>query len=109
MIISSVQKYFQNNKCWLIGNFEPSVFKTDKLEFGIHQHKKNEPTIPHFHLLTTEINVIMDGAVKVGDSVLMNGGIFIYQPSEISQVEFLEDTTLLVIRDGSFKGDKYEL
>ena len=39
--------------------------------------------------------------------VLSDGDIFVYEPHETAKVEFLEDTVLVVVRNGSFPNDKY--
>lgn len=108
-MIDNIKNYTKNGKCWLIGDFLPSIIKTDKFEVGIHSHKKNEPTESHFHLKTKEINVIISGKMRVGNDILSKDDIFVFVEGQISDVNFLEDTVLLVIRNGSFPNDKYIL
>lgn len=107
MILDDIKNYGGNGKFWLIGDFLPSIIKTDEFEVGIHSHPANDKTFPHRHDLTKEINVILEGSVQVGGTVLNKGGIFVYEEGEYSDVEFLENTTLLVIRNGSFPKDKH--
>ena len=34
---------------WIIGNFDPSLLKTDKFEVGLLQHKAGEVWPKHYH------------------------------------------------------------
>lgn len=98
--------YGTANKLWLFGDFEPALLRTKSFEVGLHSHKKNEPTIPHRHLLTDEYNVVLKGKLRVSGVEVNEGEVFLFNRGEISDVEFLEDTQLLVVRDGSFPSDK---
>ena len=104
MNVSNIKKMF---KGWFIGNFEPSVLKTDKFEVGLHIHKKGDETHNHYHKLSTEVNVIISGKMKVNGKILCDGDIFTFEPYTVSEAEFLEDTKLIVVRDSSHPKDKY--
>tara|TARA_B100001094_G_C18187164_1_gene804568 strand:- start:2527 stop:2859 length:333 start_codon:yes stop_codon:yes gene_type:complete len=91
---------------WLIGNFEPSVFKAD-FEVGIHKHKKGEFHQDHFHKIGTEINCVLEGIVKINGKQFLQDDIFILYPYEISQVEYITDCKILVARSHSIPSDKY--
>ena len=92
---------------WFIGNFEPSILKTDNFEVGHHAHKKGASTHNHYHKSSTEINVIVKGKMVVNGEVLTAGDIFVFEPYVVSESEFLEDTDLIVVRDSSNPNDKY--
>lgn len=109
MITGSTGHCIKDNKAWLVGNFAPSIFKTKKFEVCLANHKAGEPTQPHKHDKTNEINVILGGKVRVKDQKLVTGDYFIFGKGEYSDVEFLEDTFLLILRDGSFPEDKTPL
>jgi len=34
---------------WFVGNFEPSIYKTDQFEVGVLFHSKGEKWPNHFH------------------------------------------------------------
>lgn len=105
MLISNINKY---KKGWFVGNFFPSIYRNDEFEVAHHKHKIGEPTFPHFHKLTTELNYIIKGQLKVSGKILKEGDMWIYEPNEISDVEFLTDTELIIIRWPSIPSDKYE-
>lgn len=94
---------------WFVGDFDPSILRTDKFEVGLHQHKKGDDTHDHYHKQSTEINVIIKGKMIVNGRYLSSGDIFVFEPYTVSEAEFLEDTDLIVVRDASNPTDKYEV
>lgn len=105
-----MKKYHLNDfkKGWFVGNFEPSLLKAN-FEVGYHQHTAGEFHQDHFHKLSTEINVIIEGQIKINDQVFGPGDIFVLAPYEVSQAEFLTDVKLIVVRDISDPTDKYNI
>lgn len=106
MIVSNIKEYF---KGWFVGDFSPSIHKNAAFEIAHHKHKKGEPTYPHYHKVTTELNYIIEGELKVSGQILRKGDMWIYEAGEISDVEFLSDIELIVIRWPSIPSDKYEV
>lgn len=102
-----IHKINDMTKGWFIGDFEPSVLKTKDFEVGHHKHKKGDPTHNHYHKESTEINVIITGKMIVNGKELSKGDIFSFEPYEVAEAEFLEDTELIVVRNGSAPNDKY--
>lgn len=96
---------------WIVGQFHPNLIYTSKVECGIHKYKKGFKSDGHFHKYSEEINVVVNGHALVQDGPLkkslVDGDIWIYDVNEESHVEFLEDTTLLVIKSPSIPGDKH--
>lgn len=92
---------------WIIGNFEPSIIKTTELEIGILDLKAGDKGDGHWHEHHDETNIILSGTAKIGNKLYNEGDIFIYKPFEKSDVEYLQDTKLLVIKSPAIKGDKY--
>lgn len=92
---------------WFIGNFEPSILKTSNFELGIHRYTAGFEGNPHYHTMSTEYNVIITGKVTIDDIELGPGGIFVYEPYDVSNCQFIEDTILVVARDSSNPKDKF--
>lgn len=105
MIISNI-KSFTNG--WFIGNFEPSLLKTKDVEIAHHFYTKDYKGISHMHKIATEYNYIVSGRLIASGKNLGNGDIFVYEPNDISNVSFLEDTNIIIIKMPSIPGDKYE-
>jgi len=104
MRFDNLKNYERN---WVVGNFEPSLFKTESVDIGILYCKKNESGDLHYHLNHTEYNIIIDGCVNINNILLNKGDIFIYEPKDKSDLFFVEDTILLVIKNPSTKNDKH--
>lgn len=92
---------------WFIGDFEPSVYKTDQFEVCYKQHYKGEIWDNHYHKIATEINYLIKGEMKINDILFTKGDIFLIEPYEISVPEFLTDCELIVVKTPSIKEDKY--
>jgi quercetin dioxygenase-like cupin family protein len=99
---------------WVIGNFEPSLFKGN-FEVGIHSYPSGTEHMPHYHKESSEINVVTSGScifklfnANVATHVLLTkGDIVVVNPNEV--VGFYADTDceLTVIKTQSVKDDKY--
>lgn len=94
---------------WFIGNFEPSIYKTDKFEVGILFHPKGEKWPKHYHKEAVEINVLISGKMIINGKSLSPGNIFLIEKTEIADPEFLEDCTIVCVKSPSMPGDKYEV
>tara|TARA_R100000234_G_scaffold40732_1_gene24401 strand:- start:10103 stop:10435 length:333 start_codon:yes stop_codon:yes gene_type:complete len=94
---------------WFIGDFEPTVYKTKDFEVCFKQHPKGEKWPTHYHKKSTEINYLIRGRMKIQDQFLFQGDIFIFEPYEIADPEFIEDCELIVVKTPSSKDDKYEV
>lgn len=92
---------------WFIGNFEPTAYSTARFEVCYRTHKKGEKWEWHYHKTTTEINLITSGRMIMQGRTLLLGDIFIIEPYEISDQEFLEDTTIVCVRTGLGRFDKF--
>lgn len=89
-------KFFE--KGWFIGNFKPSLFSTEDFEIAHHFHKKGFVGEQHYHTESTEYNYIVTGKAYVNGEIISSGHGWIYEEREISDVIFLEDTNLIIIR-----------
>jgi len=92
---------------WLIGNFEPSILKTEGFEVGVLHHPKGEVWPEHYHKVATEYNILLSGSMNVCDTELKSGDIFVIEPMEVASPTFHEDCTILCIKIPSSPSDKY--
>jgi quercetin dioxygenase-like cupin family protein len=104
MKVTRIEDYFRG---WFVGNFEPSCFKTSDFEVGLLTHKKDEVWPAHYHKISTEINLLLEGEMILNDQKLVTGDIFIISPNEIADPKFLTDCKLVVIKTPSAPTDKY--
>ena len=92
---------------WIVGNFEPSLYKTDDVEVAVKQYKAGDKEPLHYHKIATEITVITSGMVLM-NVVLYNGGdIITIEPGESTNFEALTDVVTTVIKLPCVKDDKY--
>lgn len=101
-----VEKLENFHRGWFIGNFEPSLLKTSQFEVGILRHKKGEVWPCHYHT-AIEINYIISGQIKMHGQILNAGDVFVMEPYEVADPEFLSDCEVVVVKTPSTPGDKY--
>jgi quercetin dioxygenase-like cupin family protein len=82
---------------WVVGNFEPSLYKTDDVEVAVK----------HYHKIATEITIISDGKVRMNGTIYGSGDIVTIEPGEATDFEALEDTITTVVKLPCVKDDKY--
>lgn len=94
---------------WFIGNFEPSIIKTDLFEVALLTHYKNEDWPKHFHKEAYEVNLLISGTMQIHDTKLFPGDIFLIEKNEIVKPIFFEECKIVCIKSPSIPGDKYEV
>lgn len=94
---------------WFIGNFEPSVLKTNDFEVSIKIHPKGEIWPKHYHKIATEYNCVIEGKVEIDGVVYIKNDIFIIHPGYIVDPTFHEDCTIVCVKTPCVIGDKYEV
>lgn len=92
---------------WFVGNFEPTLFRTTEFEVGINKHKKGKFCAYHYHKITPEYNILLEGSVTINDKIIQRGEIFTIPIMQISCPIFHEDCKILCIKIGSEPSDKY--
>lgn len=95
-------------KGWVVGNFTPSLIPDADITVGILHCEKGHQADGHYHKLHTEYNIIVSGQAQIDGNIYKAGDIFVYEPMDRSNVMYLENTTLVVIKYPSVNGDKYE-
>jgi quercetin dioxygenase-like cupin family protein len=94
-------------KGWFIGNFDPTLIKTNDVEVAVKEYKKGDYEEKHYHKIATEITVIVSGRVKMNDVEYSKGDIIVIEPNEATDFEALEDTVNAVVKFPGASNDKY--
>ena len=94
-------------KGWIVGNFEPSLYKTDDVEIAVKNYKAGERDEMHYHKIATEITIISDGKVRMNGTIYGSGDIITIEPGEATDFEALEATITTVVKLPCVKDDKY--
>lgn len=93
---------------WFIGNFPRAVFKTDKFEV-CYQINERQQTASHYHAQAHEITLVISGSSLVNGQLMKPNDIFVLEPGEYSQIEYLELTEVVTIKTPSVPNDKHYL
>ncbi len=95
-------------KGWFVGNFEPTLLKTNDVEVAVKSYKKGDYEEKHYHKIATEITVVTAGRVKMNGIEYNKGDIIVIEPMESTDFECLEDgTTNVVVKYPGANNDKY--
>lgn len=86
---------------WFVGNFEPTAYKTEQFEVSYKLHPKGQEWDIHYHTDVTEINYVIRGNMILQGKELNEGDIFILEPYEIADPEFLIDTEIICVKTPS--------
>lgn len=91
---------------WYVGNFPNAAYQTKGLEASFKIHKQGEEWDWHYHEHLDEINLLVRGKMIIQGKELVPGDIFILEPMEIADPEFLEDCEIVCIKVPNFTNDK---
>ena len=94
-------------KGWFVGNFEPSLYKTNDVEVAIKRYKAGNFEEAHYHKIATEITVIIGGEVKMGKNIYKEGDIIIIEPNETVDFLAITDAVTAVVKIPGANNDKY--
>ena len=92
---------------WFVGNFEPSLYKTNDVEVAIQSYPAGAFEAAHYHKIATEITVVQSGTVKMFDKVWDTGDIIVVEPCEVTSFEALTDAVTVVVKLPGANNDKY--
>ena len=92
---------------WFIGNFEPSLFRTNDCEVAVKTYKKGDKESKHYHKIATEYTVIIKGKVRMFDHIYEEGDIVVVEPGDATDFEALEDAMNVVVKMPGANNDKY--
>lgn len=92
---------------WFIGNFEPSLFKTNDCEVAVKYYKKGDKEGKHYHKIATEYTVVVKGKVKMFGNIYEEGDIIVVDPGDVTDFEAIEDAMNVVVKMPGANNDKY--
>lgn len=95
-------------KGWFIGDFDPSLCKTNDVEVAVKEYKAGDYEKRHYHKIATEYTVIIKGRVRMNGVEYAAGDIIVMEPNESTDFECLEDDTVnVVVKLPGASNDKY--
>ena len=69
-------------KGWLVGGFEPVVYKTEAVEVAIKRYAAGDYESTHYHKIACEITVITDGEAFMNGKRFVKDDIIVLAPFE---------------------------
>ena len=92
---------------WVVGNFDPSLYKTDDVEVAVKNYVKGDYEPRHYHKVATEITIICKGRVLMNNELYEEGDIITIEPGEETDFRAINDVITTVIKLPCAKNDKY--
>lgn len=93
---------------WFVGDFPEAVYQTKDFEV-CYQTNQRGHAVSHIHKEITEITLVVSGRVLTNGNIYVPGDIYILEPGDISQTEYLEETSVVTIKTPSIPSDKHYL
>jgi quercetin dioxygenase-like cupin family protein len=94
-------------KGWFVGNFDPTLIRTNDVEVAVKEYSKGDYEDRHYHKISTEITVISSGRVRMNGVEYVKGDIIVIEPNQSTDFEVLEDTITTVVKYPGANNDKY--
>ena len=94
-------------KGWFIGNFLPTLYKTEDFEVAVKYYKAGDFEKKHYHKIAQEITVIVSGKVKMNDKEYHKDDIIIMEPGESTDFYAITDAVNVVVKIPGANNDKY--
>lgn len=95
-------------KGWFIGNFDPSLFKTNDVEVGVKKYKAGDFENAHFHKIATELTVIISGEIEMNGKRYKENDIIKILPGVVTDFKSITDSVTVVVKLPGANNDKYE-
>lgn len=92
---------------WFVGNFEPSLYKTNDVEVAVKSYKKGDYEEAHYHKIATEYTVVVKGKVRMNNVEYQEGDIIVIYPGEATDFYAIEESVNVVVKIPGANSDKY--
>ena len=92
---------------WFVGNFAPTALRTAAAEVAVKRYKAGELEGAHFHKISTEVTLVLEGTVEMCGRRLSNGDILKLAPGESTDFTAITDAVTVVVKLPSVSDDKY--
>lgn len=94
-------------KGWFVGNFTPSLIKTNNVEVAVKRYVAGDHEGSHYHKIATEITVIVSGTVEMNGVTYQADDIIVIEPNDKTDFKCLTDVVTVVIKYPGANNDKY--
>ncbi len=91
---------------WVVGNFSPSLMKSDQVEVAVKYFKSGEVEPSHKQLVATELTIVVSGTIRLAENTYSEGEIIKIDPEIFADFEAITDASLVCIKYPSLPNDK---
>jgi len=95
-------------KGWFVGNFDPTLIKTNDVEIGVKEYKAGDSESFHHHRIATEITCIVKGEVEMCGKRYKEGDIIVIEPYQGTDFKAITDAKNIVVKYPGATNDKYD-
>lgn len=92
---------------WVVGDFEPSIFKSKEIEVAVQEYKAGHIEPNHYHKIATEITIMVLGEAMFNNEHIFEGEGVVINPGESNVFRAVTDCKTLVIKSPSLPNDKF--
>ena len=96
-------------KGWFVGDFSPSVLRTDQVEVAVKTYKAGDAESAHYHKVAKEITVVASGWVRMNGSEYGPGSIIMINQNQVTDFFAITDVITTVVKYPGASADKYML
>lgn len=104
-----IAKLSDMTKGWFVGNFEPTLYRTNDVEVAVKSYAAGAYEKKHYHKIATEITVVVKGTIRMNGKEYTTGDIIVMEPNEATDFYALTDAENVVVKLPGASNDKYEL
>lgn len=94
-------------KGWFVGNFEPTLYRTNDVEVAVKIYNAGDRESAHYHKIATELTVVISGQVRMDKAEGGPGDIIVVEPGDVTDFEALTDAVNVVVKLPGANNDKY--
>ena len=102
-----IEKLNAMTKGWFVGDFEPTLLKTQAAEVAVKNYKAGDSEGWHYHKIATEITCIISGTVEMNGRTYGAGDILVIEPGEGTDFRAVTDAVNVVVKMPGATNDKY--
>lgn len=92
---------------WFVGDFVPTVLRTQAAEVAVKTYLAGATEARHVHRVAHELTLVLSGRVRMNGIDYAAGDILCIEPGESTDFAALTDVTTVVVKLPSVIGDKY--
>ncbi len=92
---------------WFVGAFRPTALHSEACEVAARRYAAGDAEAEHFHLVATEVTLVLSGRVRMAGREWGAGDIVVLEPGDVSGFEALEDSMLVVVKVPGALDDKH--